>query len=121
MKRAPTLAAIHAAELRVVQSERRVRDATSRLGAALRAGLSRPSVVAVIAGAASLCGIWLARRAQSKALPRQELHVAGPSLAGLLAAGAMRFAARLLPVLIRQTWSERQKEVQAGPYGQERP
>ncbi|HKA41017.1 MAG TPA: hypothetical protein VKF40_03415 [Burkholderiales bacterium] len=121
MKRAPTLAAIHAAELRVVQSERRVRDATRRLGAALRAELSRPSVVAVIAGVGGLCGIWLARRAQTKAPQRQELHVAGASLAGLLAAGAMRFVARLLPVLIRQAWSECQKEVQVGPYGQERP
>ena len=121
MKRAPTLAAIHAAELNVVQSERRVRDATTRLGAALRAELSRPSVVAVIAGVASLCGIWLARRAQAKAPPRKESPVTRASLAGLLAAGAMRFAARLLPVLIRQAWSERQKEVQVGPYGQERP
>ena len=65
MKRAPTLEAIDAAEARLAVSRQKTRDGLHRARVAFRASLTRPSMVALGAGAAGLAGlagVWLARR-----------------------------------------------------------
>jgi hypothetical protein len=65
MKRAPTQEAIAAVEARLAVSRQKTRDGLHRARVAFRASLTRPSTVALGAGAAGLAGlagVWLARR-----------------------------------------------------------
>ncbi len=74
MKRAPTREAIDAAEARLAESRRRTRDGLHRARVAFRASLTRPSTLALAAGAAGaagLIGLWLGRRPRRRAASRK--------------------------------------------------
>lgn len=118
MMRAPTLAAIDAAELRVAQSKLNTRDSLCRVRVASRAALARPSTLAVVAGAAGLLGFWLARRPQPRATSSSDgVGVATTtSAAGLVLAFIMRYGMQRLPLVLQHIWAARQKRpAQAGP------
>lgn len=104
MTRAPTLAAIHAAELRVAQSKRNTRDGLRRVRVAFRATLVRPSTLALVVGAGGLFGMWLARRPQvTSASGAGAGGVATrTSAGGLVLAFIGRYMMRRLPFILRR-------------------
>ena len=117
MIRAPALAAIHAAELRVAQSRQNTRASLHRTRVAARATLARPGTLALIAVGAGLLGFWLARRSRSpsrRSSPRGESTVATPSAAGLLAAFMMRYGMQHLPFILQQFTTAVQRRGAAG-------
>jgi hypothetical protein len=116
MMRAPTLAAIDAAELRVAQSKLNTRDSLCRVRVASRAALARPSTLAVVAGVAGLLGFWLARRPQPRATSSSDgVGVATTtSAAGLVLAFIMRYGTQRLPFIfqqVRRAWQKRAARV----------
>ena len=104
MIRAPTLAAIYAAELRVVQAKQSTRDSLCRARVVLRATLARPSTLALVAGAAGALGFWLARRPQPRAtFSANGVGVATTtSAAGLALAFIVRYGMQRLPFILQQ-------------------
>lgn len=118
MMRAPTLAAIDAVELRVVQAKQNTRDSLRRARVALRATLARPSTLALVAGAAGLLGFWLARRPQPPATSTADgVGVATTaSAAGLVLAFIMRYGMLRLPFILQQVRAAwQQRAARAGP------
>ena len=119
MTRAPTLAAVHKAEVRLAQSRRDTADSLRRARVAVRATLARPSTLALVAGAAGLLGFWLARRQpQPQAIPSSggAAIVAKTSVAGLVLAFVVRYAMQHLPSMLRQLWVARhQRATPVGP------
>ena len=113
MIRAPDLAAIHAAELRVAQSARNVSDSLRRARVAFRATLVRPSTLALAAGAACLLGFWLWRRPRPQATSSSAGAgvAATASVAGLLGAFVVRYGMQYLPFILRQARAAQQKRV----------
>ena len=111
MMRAPTLAAIYAAELRVAQSKGNTRDSLRRVRVAFRATLARPSTLALVAGAAGLLGFWLARRPQPQATSSSDGVTVAPitSALGLVLAFIVRYGMQRLPFILQQVWAARQK------------
>jgi hypothetical protein len=109
MIRAPTLAAIYAAELRVVQARQSTRDSLCRARVALRATLARPSTLAVVAGAAGLLGFWLARRPppQATSTAAGEGVATTTSATGLVLAFIVRYAMQGLPFIFQQVRAAR--------------
>ncbi len=104
MIRAPTRAAIYAAELRVVEAKQNTRDSLCRARGALRAKLARPSTLALAAGAAGVFGFWLARRPQPRATSATgDASVATKtSVFGLVLAFLVRYATQGLPLILQQ-------------------
>ncbi|MCK6369928.1 MAG: hypothetical protein L6Q83_01170 [Gammaproteobacteria bacterium] len=104
MMRAPGLAAIHAAELRVAQSGCEARDQLRRAAAAFRANLARPTTLALAAAAAGLLGFWLARRSkpQTGSSSAGTNVVSTASVASLVGAVIMRYGMQYLPFLVQQ-------------------
>lgn len=104
MMRAPALSAIHAVELRISQSRLATRASLHRAHVALRTMLSRPSTLALAAGAAGLFGFWLARRLRrQQALLENSATVARTaSVAGLALAFVMRYGMQGLHFIYRQ-------------------
>lgn len=116
MIRAPTRAAIHAAELRVVEAKQSTRDSLCRARGALRAKLARPSTLALTAGAAGVLGFWLARRPQPPATsPAAGAGVVTTTSAvGLVLAFIVRYAMQRLPFILQQggaAWQHRAARV----------
>ena len=111
MMRAPTLAAIYAAELRVAQSKGNTRDSLRRVRVAFRATLARPSTLALVAGAAGLLGFWLARRPQPQATSSSDGVTVAPitSALGLVLAFIVRYGMQRLPFILQQAWAARQR------------
>ena len=112
MMRAPALAAIHAAELRVAQSARNTRDGLRRARVAFRATLARPATLALVAGAAGLIGFWLARRPQRQAPFTTDGVGVGKtaSAVGVALAFIVRFGMQRLPFVlqhVRAAWQNR--------------
>lgn len=62
MMQFPTLAAIDAAELRVVQSKRNVRVSVDRTRSALRAAIARPSTLVLVAVVSGIAAFLLSNR-----------------------------------------------------------
>ncbi len=95
--------AIHQAELRLMQSSRKVSESLSRVRTAFRIGAARPSTLLKVAGVSGLFCFWLARRTG----PRPGNTVAGlsdkavTSVLGLLTAFILRFGMRRLAVIFR--------------------
>lgn len=116
MMRAPGIAAIHAAELRVAQSGRNTHDSLRRAQVALRANLARPATLALVAGVTGLLGFWLARRPQPRAAPSSQGVAAATkaSAAGLVLAFIMRYGMQRLPYLLQQVWAARQERAARG-------
>lgn len=129
MMRAPTRAAIYAAELKVAQAKRDARDSTSRVRVALRATLARPTTLALIAAAGGLYGFWLARRPQPTATKTPtstsastSTAVATTSVAGVVLAFIVRYVMQHLPFILRQLWAVRQRRAaRVGSVAAKRP
>lgn len=120
--RAPDLAAIHAAELRVAQSSRNARDSLRRARVAFRAALARPSTLALVAGVAGLFGFWVARRPQPRPQPQSPATASSAGVAattsavGLVLAFVVRYGIQRLPFVLQQVWVARQKRAgRSGP------
>ena len=111
MKRAPTLAAIRVAELKVVQSKRNTREALDRARIALRSRLAKPSTLALVAGAAGVLGYVAGRPIRSEVSSGAGAAgaAATTSAAGLGFALLWRYALRRLPDIIRFYHSARQR------------
>src|SRR5471030_3312325 len=99
MMRAPTLAAIYAAEIKVAQFKGNTRDSLRRVPVAFRATLVRPSTLVLAAAAAGLFGFWFVRRPQPKATSASDGATIAPttSAVGLLLAFIVRYGMRRLP------------------------
>lgn len=111
MMRAPALSAIHAVELRIAQSQLATRASLHRAHVALRTTLSRPSTLALVAGATGLFGFWLARRLrrQQPLLENGAAVARTASVAGLALAVIMRYGMQGLPLIYRQVRAAREK------------
>ena len=111
MMRAPTLAAIHAAEQRVAQSGRNARDGMRRARIAFRSTLARPATLALIAGAAGLAGFWLARRPRRQASSTTDGAGVGKksSAVGVALAFIVRYGIPRVPFLLQQVRAALQK------------
>jgi len=113
MMRAPDLAAIHAAELRVAQSGRNTRDGLRRVRVAFRAAVVRPTTLALVAGAAGIFSYWLARRPQPQPQAQATASTAGvaatTSAVGLALAFVVRYGMQRLPFMLQQVWVARQQ------------
>jgi len=111
MMRAPTLAAIHAAEQRVAQSGRNARDSLCHARVAFRATLARPATLALVAGAAGLAGFWLVRRPRRQA--RYTTDGAGvgkkASAVGVALAYIVRYGIPRVPFFLQQLRAALQK------------
>ena len=113
MTRAPTRAAIHAAEMRVAEARQETADSLRRSLAALRAMLTRPSTVAVAAGAVGLLTFVIARRLRRPQAPtRSPGATATTSAAGLVATLIARYALQQLPLIIQRVLAARQKQAE---------
>ncbi len=100
MNRAPGLAAIHAAEALIAQSNRDARDGLARANTAFRTNLSQPSTLAMAAMAGGLLAVWLARRRGSSSGSVRPDAVRTVSTLGL-AAAMFRYGTQYLPLLVR--------------------
>jgi hypothetical protein len=116
MKRAPTLHAVYAAELRVAQSRLQTQAALQRGRIAFRATLARPASLAAAAGAAAILGYWLARRPRPQSVAAA--HPANPTRSSPIAALALAYilqqVKRQLPVLLRHAWAAWQQHAARG-------
>ena len=107
MKRAPTLQAIAAAEARLAVSRQKTRDGLQRTRVAFRASLTRPSTIALgagavgLAGLTGLAGVWLARRRR----PRRRVAYSGMGVGAVLMAYAAPFVQSLLSRYAREALS----------------
>src|ERR1035437_1077356 len=78
------------------------RDSLRRVRVAARATLARPSMLALVAGAAALFGFWLARRPQPQTAFSSDTATVGPttSAAGVALAFILRNAIQPLPFIL---------------------
>ena len=111
MMRAPTLAAIHAAEQRVAQSGRNARDGLRRARVVFRATLARPATLALVAGATGLVGFWLARRPHRQAPFTTDGVGVGKTASafGVALAFIVRYGIPRVPFLLQQVRAALQK------------
>lgn len=109
MMRAPDLAEIDAAELRVAQSKQNTLDSLRRVRLAFRATLARPSTWALVLGAGGLLGFWLAHRPQAISSSDGVRVATSASAAVLVRAFIVRYGMQYLSAIFRQAWAARQK------------
>lgn len=112
-------AAIGAAETRVYQSRRNVRDSAERARTALRAALTRPSTLALVAVASGIAGFCVALRSRPavESLPAGTRSAAMAARRGSVRRFISRYQAQALAyVLLRVTtaWRELRSAVRAG-------
>lgn len=116
MMRAPTLAEIDVAELRVVQSKRIVRQSVDRTRTAVRQAVTRPSTVALVAVAAGISTFWVARRRRPSigSSPSRSGIAATAALAGIVRAFIARYEAQVVAYALQQvkaTWQKQRSPV----------
>ncbi len=104
MMRAPTRAAIQAAELRVAQSGQNTRDSLRHARTEFRAALVRPWTLALVAGAAGLLVFLSVRRLQRPGTVSSGSagSAATTPVAGLALAIVMRYGMQGLPYIFRK-------------------
>ena len=110
MMRAPSQAAVYAAELRVAQSRQSTKDSLCRIRVAARASLARPSTWVLVAGVSGVLGFWLARRTRVAPLSSGARVVTASSAALLLRGLLVRYGIQFLPVFlhrIQDAWQKR--------------
>lgn len=119
MMRAPTSAEIDAVELRLLQSRRNVRQSIGRTGSALRAAITRPSTVVLVAVAAGISAFWLVRRRR----PSSAFLSVGAATAtraarpGVVRTFISRHETQLLAYVLQQVtaaWQKRRSYVHSG-------
>jgi hypothetical protein len=116
MMRAPSRAAIRAAELRYEQAAGETVNGLHRARTALRETLARPSTLALVAGLAAVSGFFLARRGQPQVQRSGRRRVEkdpAPTLVGLVTAFVVRQALARLPAILEQVWTARRQAVAA--------
>lgn len=103
MMRTPTLEAINAAELRLVQSKQNVRIGVSRTNSALRATLARPSTLVTVALASGISAYLLTtrRRPSEKSVPDRADSPPKASIPGFLRTLISMYGLRVLTMLIQ--------------------
>ena len=111
MMRAPRQTAVYAAELRVAQSRFDTLTGLRRASGAFRAALIRPSTLALIVAAGGLLGFWLVRgrRPQAPYASGPVAVAATTSVAGLVMAFVLRYAAQNIPLILQRVWVAAQK------------
>jgi hypothetical protein len=107
MMRAPELAAIQAAELRVAYSMSNTQERLHRLPVALRAALTRPATVMLAMGVAGALGFWLARRSKAGHSSDRSGEAAPAPTPNLLAIFLARFGMQYVIAVFRQAWVAR--------------
>ena len=112
MIKSPDLAAIRAAELRVIAAKERTAAGGHRAWLAMKSALARPSSLAIVAGAGFCGGLWLSRPRATRApsADKDASTTAGDSFASLVLAFALRHAAQLIPVIVSRVWAERRSD-----------
>jgi len=126
MKRAHTLAAIDAAEMRMEISRREIRDGLHRVERAFRETVTRPSTLAAaggIAGLAGLAGFLLARRPRPRVRYTSARYakagvgvVVASSLAAVGRFLLSRYGVKGMTLVIRQLRKKWQKRNAASAY-----
>ena len=104
MMRFPTLAAIDAAELRLVQSKLNVRLSVDRTRSALRAAIARPSTLVLVAVVSGISAFLLLHRRGTavKSVPNNTdstIRAASRSLVGTLVS---MYGARVLTLVLQR-------------------
>jgi hypothetical protein len=118
MRRAPTLSAIYAAELKVTQARLQAQAAFGRGRLAMRAALVRPATLATVTTVSAVFGYWLTRRIlpprpaqdQTDSVSASESTVSKASGAALILPVIVGYAKQQLPALLRQlmqVWTAR--------------
>jgi hypothetical protein len=114
MTRAPTPAAIYAAELRVAQAKRNTRESLQKANTAFRAALVRPTTLLGVLAASGVVGFFLARRpkkVQVSSAPSETASVAATtSLAGVILAFIVRYVMQRLPFILQRVWALRRQD-----------
>ena len=111
MIKAPNLAAVYAAELKLAEAKTRALDGGRRAWLAVKVGVTRPSSLALIA-AAGFCGGWLVSRRSPRPTPSTEDATAAAgkgAIAGLILPFLLQAASRILPLVVNGIFTERQK------------
>jgi len=116
MKRAPDLAAINAAEQRVMQSARDIDISLCRARVAVRTTLTRSSTLLMILGATGIVGFWLARRRKALPVASSDSAIITPrrSAAALMLGFVVQQAMQRLPLILHHFWTA-QRERSATP------
>ena len=111
MIKAPDLAAVYAAELKLAEAKTRALDGGRRAWLAVKVKVTRPSSLALIA-AAGFCGGWLVSHRFDRPAPTTEEPPAAAGkglIAGLILPFLLQAASRILPVVISGAFTERVK------------
>jgi len=116
MTRAPTLAAINAVELRLLQSKRNVRQSVVRTRSALRTAITRPSTVVFLSVAAGFSAFWFARprRPSIESLPAGAGSAARAARPGIVRTFIARYETQVLAYVLQQVtaaWQKRRSHV----------
>lgn len=98
MTRVPTLAAVNAAESRLVQSRRNVRQSADRTRSALRAAIARPSTLVLVAVAAGFSAFLVSHRPRPsvKSVPNSADSTIGALSRSLVRTFISMYGARVL-------------------------
>ncbi len=121
MKPAPTLAAINAAESRVVQSRGNVRQSVERTRSALRAVIARPSTLVLVTVASGISAFLLTsrRRPSVKSVTKPEESKLRASVRGLLRTFVSMYGVRVLTLVLQLGAAARRKN--GSPVNANRP
>jgi len=106
----PRLADIHAAELRFVAARNRTADGGRRAWLAMNSALAHPSSLALVAAAGFCGGLLASRSGARRASPDKEQPAGEKPLAGLILVFFLRYAMRLLPMIVGRMWAEQRTD-----------
>ena len=110
MMKAPDLAAVYAAELRLVEARNRALDGGRRAWLAAKVAVTRPSSLAIVA-TAGFCGGWLVSRRAARPAPSTGERTAASKglMAGLVLPFLLQAASRFLPLVVSEAFAERRR------------
>lgn len=114
MIKAPDAASVHAAELKLFAARERTINGGRRTWRAMRTALARPSSLALVA-AAGFCGGLVVSRPRARRASSSTDKGNATSFAAMALAFAMRYASRILPVVIARVWTERKAMESTAP------
>ena len=103
MKRAPTMAAINAAELRLLQSKLNVRQSVEGTRSALRTAIKRPSTLALVALGSGITAYWITRKLgrSVESVPDNAGSAAKASHGGFVRNLISLYGAQILPFVLQ--------------------
>ena len=100
MNQVPKPTAIYAAELRIWEAKQGARNSLQRARIAFRAKLVKPATLILIAGTTGVTAYGLIRNTRQR--PAAVAQAATPTLAGVVLAFLVRYAAGYLPSVLEQ-------------------